>query len=44
MAKKCFGRILTTFSGPGTPGAAKVENRAQMTTFRTRNISTQFVV
>jgi len=43
-AKKCFGRILTTFPDPGTTGAVKVENRAQMTTFRTRNLPTQFVV
>ena len=27
MAKKCLGRILTTFSRPGTTWAGKVENR-----------------
>jgi len=33
MAKKCFGRILTTFPGPDTTEDGKVENRAQMTRF-----------
>jgi len=44
MAKKCFGRILTTFLRPSTTGATKVENRTKMTTFGTRNIPTHFVV
>jgi len=42
--EKCFGRILMTFPGPGTTGAAKVENRAWMTRFSTWNISTLFGV
>jgi len=41
---KCFGRILPTFSSPGTTGATKVENRVKMTMFGTWNILTQFVV
>jgi len=43
MAKKCFDRILTTFPAPATTGVAKIENWAQITTFGTRNIPTQFV-
>jgi len=42
--KKYFGRILTTFPKSSTTGAAKVENRTQMTMFGTPNILTQFVV
>jgi len=42
--KKCFDRILTTFSGLGTAGPAKVENRTEMIMFGTPNIPTQFVV
>jgi len=44
MAKKCFGQILSTFPGPGTTGAGKVENWALMTRFCTRNILTLFGV
>jgi len=36
--EKCFCRILTTFVGLDTTGACKVEYRAQMTQFFTRNI------
>jgi len=43
VAENCFGRILTTFPGPGT-GAEKVENRARKTRFCTRNIPTLFGV
>jgi len=32
-AEKCFDRTLTTLSSPGTTGACKVENWAQMTRF-----------
>jgi len=39
-----FRSNFDDFSEPGTTGVAKVENRAQMTTFGTRNIPTQFVV
>jgi len=35
--KKNFGRILTTFPGPGISSAAKVENEALITTFGTWN-------
>ena len=38
--KPCFGRILTTFPGSSPTGAGKVENRARMTQFCTRNIPT----
>jgi len=40
--KKCFGRIFTTFPGPGTTGAGKAENRARMTRFCTQNIPILF--
>jgi len=44
MAIKYFGRILATFLGPESTIAEKVENRAQMTWFCTRNIPTLFGV
>jgi len=43
-AEKCFGRILITFSSPGTTGEIRVENRACMTRFSARNIPTIFWV
>jgi len=43
-AKKCFGWILTTFSGPDIFGVGKVENRVRMTRFSTRSIPTLFRV
>jgi len=44
IVKKWFDRILTTFLGPGTTGARKVENLAWKTQFCTRNIPTLFGV
>ena len=41
--KKNFGSTYDNFFGPDTTDAAKVENLAQMTTFGTRNMPTQFV-
>jgi len=39
-----FRSSFDDFSGPGTTGAGKVENRAQITRFSARNIPTLFGV
>jgi len=43
-AENGLRQILTTFSGPGTTGIGKVENRAPMTRFFTRNIPTVLIL
>jgi len=42
--EKCFTWLLETFSGAGTTIASKVENRARMTQFCTRNTPTLLLV